>query len=64
MAVTNTVGGGVPDAPRRGEGTPPYIQTAKGAAAVSRGRDAAIFLRFAQKNPPPSGAENDGGKTQ
>ena len=22
------------------------------------------FLRFAQKNPPPSGAENDGGKTQ
>ena len=49
---------------RRGEGTPPYIQTAKGAAAVSRGRDTAIFLRFAQKNPPPSGAENDGGKTQ
>uniref|UniRef100_UPI003FEEA9EA hypothetical protein n=1 Tax=Gemmiger formicilis TaxID=745368 RepID=UPI003FEEA9EA len=36
---------------RRGEGTPPYIQTAKGAAAVSRGRDAAIFLRFAQKIP-------------
>ena len=45
-------------------GSPPHIQTAKGAAAVSRGRDAAIFLREAQKNPPPSGAENDGGKTQ
>ena len=27
-------------------------------------RQSAIFLRFAQKNPPPSGAENDGGKTQ
>ena len=32
-------------------GSPSYIQTAKGAAAVSRGRDAAIFLRFAQKIP-------------
>ena len=27
-------------------------------------RQSAIFLRFAQKNSPPSGAENDGGKTQ
>ena len=32
-------------------GSPPYIQTAKGTAAVSRGRDAAIFLREAQKIP-------------
>ena len=47
-----TVGGGVPDAPRRGEGTPPYIQTAKGAATVSRGRDAAIFFALRTKKSP------------
>ena len=32
-------------------GSPPYIQTAKGAAAVSRGRDAAIFCASHKKIP-------------
>ena len=33
-------------------GSPPYIQTAKGAAAVSRGRDAAIFFARSTKKIP------------
>ena len=32
-------------------GSPPHIQTAKGAAAVSRGRDAAIFCASHKKIP-------------
>ena len=32
-------------------GSPPYIQTAKGAAAFSRGRDAAIFCASHKKIP-------------
>ena len=32
-------------------GSPPYIQTAKGAAAVSRGRDAAFFCASHKKIP-------------
>ena len=32
-------------------GSPPYIQTAKGAAAVSRSRDAAIFCASHKKSP-------------
>ena len=32
-------------------GSPPHIQTAKGAAAVSRGRDAAIFCSSHKKSP-------------
>ena len=32
-------------------GSPPHIQTAKGAAAVSRGRDAAIFCASHKKSP-------------
>ena len=33
-------------------GSPPHIQTAKGAAAVSRGRDAAIFFCASHKKIP------------